>query len=225
MSFQMRCPKCQSTTVSVETQRTHFNSWSGPPNHAQLHCYTCGKIVFGRDAIEAEAQKQHSNWLAEEKDAELERARVAAEERRQAAEERRERVALRVEKQRKATSILAAQTVKARAHAPKFRVPGPNSISMSCSLGSCSTVLWLTPEQKLRVRATTKRAFCCDEHEVEWNTSIRQTGGQCCWKDCSQPSMSKSLYCSRDCSNKNARWRHGLRKEAEVKRREADQAA
>jgi len=37
----------------------------------------------------------------------------------------------------------------------------------------------------------------------------------CAWKDCSNPSRKNSKYCSRDCSNKNARHRHRLRKQVE----------
>lgn len=34
----------------------------------------------------------------------------------------------------------------------------------------------------------------------------------CAWKDCDQAPRPKSKYCSRDCSNKNARWRYRMRK-------------
>ena len=36
----------------------------------------------------------------------------------------------------------------------------------------------------------------------------------CAWKECEEDARSKSKYCSRDCSNKNARWRHKTRKAA-----------
>ena len=35
---------------------------------------------------------------------------------------------------------------------------------------------------------------------------------QCAWTDCSAPARGSSKYCSRDCSNKNARRRHAVRK-------------
>jgi hypothetical protein len=34
----------------------------------------------------------------------------------------------------------------------------------------------------------------------------------CAWKDCGDPSREGSIYCSRACSNRNARWRHKQRK-------------
>lgn len=33
----------------------------------------------------------------------------------------------------------------------------------------------------------------------------------CAWKDCSNPRRDASIYCSRSCNNKNARWRHRQR--------------
>lgn len=37
--------------------------------------------------------------------------------------------------------------------------------------------------------------------------------GVCAWVECDQPSRPKSIYCSRNCSNKNARARHKARLE------------
>jgi RES domain-containing protein len=34
----------------------------------------------------------------------------------------------------------------------------------------------------------------------------------CAWEQCSEPSRTNSKYCSRDCSNKNARKRYAVRK-------------
>ncbi|MCB9741590.1 MAG: hypothetical protein H6740_03180 [Alphaproteobacteria bacterium] len=34
----------------------------------------------------------------------------------------------------------------------------------------------------------------------------------CAWKDCDKVARPGSKYCSRNCSNKNARYRHRLRK-------------
>ena len=36
----------------------------------------------------------------------------------------------------------------------------------------------------------------------------------CAWKDCDKPAAGRSKYCSRECSNKNARWRHRQRRRA-----------
>jgi len=34
----------------------------------------------------------------------------------------------------------------------------------------------------------------------------------CSWKECHRTARANSMYCSRECSNKNARWRHKQRK-------------
>ena len=34
---------------------------------------------------------------------------------------------------------------------------------------------------------------------------------QCAWRECDNPRREKSIYCSRNCSNKNARARHAAR--------------
>lgn len=45
-----------------------------------------------------------------------------------------------------------------------------------------------------------------DEGDEEGNSDI------CGWHPCSNPPRPNSKYCSRDCSNKNARWRYKQRK-------------
>ena len=35
----------------------------------------------------------------------------------------------------------------------------------------------------------------------------------CAWQECSSPARDTSIYCSRSCSNKNARYRHKLRQQ------------
>jgi len=43
-------------------------------------------------------------------------------------------------------------------------------------------------------------------------TAQPTSGGSCGWKDCGNPPRQNSKYCSRDCSNKNARHRYKRRK-------------
>lgn len=42
---------------------------------------------------------------------------------------------------------------------------------------------------------------------------------ECAWKDCDEPSRRNSIYCSRACSNKNARWRHKQRQKEQEQRK------
>jgi len=38
-----------------------------------------------------------------------------------------------------------------------------------------------------------------------------EDGPMCTWHECDKPARPRSKYCSRNCSNKNARWRHAQR--------------
>jgi len=42
--------------------------------------------------------------------------------------------------------------------------------------------------------------------------------GSCAWEPCSSRRRERSIYCSRSCSNKNARYRHSLRKQSRRER-------
>lgn len=46
--------------------------------------------------------------------------------------------------------------------------------------------------------------------------SREETPGVCAWQGCSKPARQTSKYCSRTCSNKNARWRHAQRGKRDV---------
>lgn len=46
-------------------------------------------------------------------------------------------------------------------------------------------------------------------------SAVEHAHGMCDWKDCDQPARKGSKYCSRGCSNKNARWRYSQKKSDE----------
>lgn len=65
MNFQLRCPKCKSTTVNLSRDAANrFGPYlrEGVP---LLHCRTCGKQVYGV-AAEEEVARQHAIWAAEQ---------------------------------------------------------------------------------------------------------------------------------------------------------------
>ena len=219
MTFRMHCPKCRSLNCEIETDQTHY--FGGSRNHAQLHCRNCGKIVYGKAAVEVEARMQYAAWEAQAGE------REAAEAAKKAEQERLRQLKLTRSRERTVRQKIAREQVVQRVPMIPTATPkeqGVGEIAMSCSLGSCSTVIWVSPERKAQIRATTKRVFCCHQHETEWSHRTKEEGHTCSWKDCGELARAKSLYCSRDCSNKNARWRHAVRKDA-VKRREASQMA
>ena len=50
------------------------------------------------------------------------------------------------------------------------------------------------------------------EHFPDATPPDRKSADLCVWPPCEKPRRKKSKYCSRECSNKNARWRHKMRK-------------
>ena len=53
------------------------------------------------------------------------------------------------------------------------------------------------------------------EEAPEKKASFKATPSlMCAWRECENETRPKSKYCSRDCSNKNARWRYKSRKAA-----------
>ncbi len=50
------------------------------------------------------------------------------------------------------------------------------------------------------------------EHFPDAIPPDRKSPDLCIWPPCEKPRRKKSKYCSRECSNKNARWRHKMRK-------------
>ena len=62
MAFKMQCPKCGSSSLYLEEDQKAF---IGDGRHqVQLHCYMCGKVIYGQDSIESEYKKQRTLWLS-----------------------------------------------------------------------------------------------------------------------------------------------------------------
>jgi hypothetical protein len=51
-----------------------------------------------------------------------------------------------------------------------------------------------------------------EEHFPDCTPPDRKSADLCVWPPCEKARRKKSKYCSRECSNKNARWRHKMRK-------------
>lgn len=72
MAFRPHCPKCGSSSVSVEKDRG--GGWGNP--EPMLHC-RCGNVLYGEDKIRALFEAQRAAW---ESDTDARRAEAAAEE-------------------------------------------------------------------------------------------------------------------------------------------------
>ncbi len=184
-SFKMKCPKCESLSYSIERDPRNY-AQRGQTAELIFSC-RCGKQLFG-DQIQAESDRQQALY-----DAEMATPSQEEIERRQAAKEREERErALReafeyqsrylVEK-RKADSEAARLREEARLREWKERVARQGQV----------------PDITLPEPAAPKE-------------STPAVAGQGCeWPGCGNVARAGSKYCSRECSNKNARARHKQR--------------
>ncbi len=139
MAFKMQCPKCGSTSLYLEEDQKAFVG--GGRYQVQLHCYMCGKVIYGQDAIEKEYKKQHGEWLA----------------------------------------TGDGEGIAAR---------GSDDLGEDVSDESST-----------------------DSGAVPKGGSSSEK--ECAWRDCNKAARPRSKYCSRNCSNKNARSRYSRRNDDE----------
>lgn len=241
MAFRMVCPKCDTMDYSIERDRRAYAH--GGEAADLIYSCRCGKRMFG-DAVLQEYERQKKEWASDtsarsEEDA----AREAAAEEREAREAKmREALAyrsrIRAEREReeqmrreeemrrwrerveasggkappmpppkprpKAKPIAKAKPIKAKPMSKpvkstpiaKTSSPAPKAMPMaSKSIGTTSVS---------KAAKSAKAAPAKDGVEL----------ANCAWVECEKPSRSNSKYCSRECSNKNARARHRQRKNA-----------
>ncbi|TNE87746.1 MAG: hypothetical protein EP330_17460 [Deltaproteobacteria bacterium] len=218
MAFKMVCPKCGSLNYSVERDgRSYIRT--GPSSELIFSC-RCGKQMFG-DQLTEEFERQRSAYEAQ------------AEERMAAEREREERVAAereRDEKMRKAMEFRqnylrerrAIEEEEARAAKEdadrrwRERVATDEDDedhdhdhdhgdhSHSTPSRSAFTVVAVGGDEDPGL----------DEEGLPYPPGTPPNKGHhlCGWGPCVNEARSNSKYCSRACSNKNARWRHKQRK-------------
>ena len=185
MAFKMVCPKCGSLNYSVERDgRSYIRT--GPSSELIFSC-RCGKQLFG-DALTEEFERQRSAYESQAAD------RQRAERDREAA------VIAEREKDEKLRQAMEYQRNYQR--------------------------------EKREQEAESARA-AKEEADAAWRAKVSAPGGAtdgedgellppgtppdkaahlCGWGPCVNDARPKSKYCSRGCSNKNARWRHKRRK-------------
>ena len=76
MSRSIPCPKCNATSTSISVEKPLY---IGHPPDQIFSCYTCGKRVYGADAVNA-LVASHEAKLIELKAIEVRAARAAREE-------------------------------------------------------------------------------------------------------------------------------------------------
>ena len=94
---------------------------------------------------------------------------------------------------------LSSETWVCLKHAPSLRLPA--------SQKTC----WLCGDERPEVLGVVIDLPIKVEKDKEFLTQSRDIF-YCAWEGCRNPPRNKSKYCSRDCSNKNARKRYAERK-------------
>lgn len=208
--FQAACPKCSSTNTEFYQERS--TGWVGAEGNSVFHCLRCGKRLYGSVAV-AEVTRQANDYennkttlVAEEE------ARLLAE------QKKREQRAVLAELERKTFSTLKAVSEGAQALAHTvLNAPPPWDTALRSRATSClRTVKGL--HQHLSMGQKTQiieelQAFNKDAEEYLTPpppivvVPAKVVTGQCAWQGCTNPSHNGKMYCSRTCSNKNARRR------------------
>ncbi len=191
MKFRMVCPKCNSASFSIERDNRSYAP-KGQAFELVFSC-RCGKQMFGESVIK-EHDRQRKAW---ETNLEARAAeRRAAEKERQRSEERE--AALREAYAHRRRFV--AERRKERRVAEELRRDEDN--------------------RRWRERVTDDGSL--PPRDEEGVHSVGDGSGESCgWHLCNNPPRPNSKYCSRDCSNKNARHRYKKRKGKGPSEREA----
>lgn len=66
-------------------------------------------------------------------------------------------------------------------------------------------------EEARKKKEAENRAWALQAAQRREESAAEPAGDTCAWKDCDAKARPNSIYCSRGCSNKNARWRYKMR--------------
>lgn len=176
--FRMRCPKCGSFNLDLE--RDYRGSSARGPHQVQLHCFTCGKVIYGEKAVQEEYERQLVTWEAD----------------------RRSRVSEQVR------SSVAAAPKPAPAPAPAEAAPTEAPVVSAAEPAAREPEVSVVPSSD-----ALPEWWNWPLNEITLEMNPKPPGWvQCAWDSCERGRRPRSKYCSRNCSNKNARARHAKRK-------------
>lgn len=185
MAFKMICPKCEGLDYSVERDNRTFGAVA-QAFELVFHC-RCGKQMFGEQLIkEYERQKKDYEQAATERSDEVSARQVERARREEEEADLRERLEYR----------------------KKYVEDRKREQAQS------DAMLREEQERKWRekVQESTDDAPPADPAvAAEPSATPAQGDAQCAWPSCDKQRRSNSKYCSRACSNKNARARHKTR--------------
>jgi hypothetical protein len=177
MSFHMHCMKCGSTNLDLQKDQRAFVS--DGRNQVLLHCYTCGHVIYGETKIQAECNRQYSDW------------------------ESKQRVAGRAVRPSGSSATSGGSSGLGSG-----RTEGPSSGAVSTA--TIAEALADFPFKPGDVDPTTGLTFIFPPEPPPLDSRGRPLK-PCVWPPCDKYARPRSKYCSRNCSNKNARARYSKR--------------
>ena len=179
MSFHMHCVKCRSTNIDLQRDQRAFVS--DGRNQVLLHCYTCGHVIYGETKVQAECNRQYSEWES---------------------------------RQRRSGQTVAPNPMSSRSGADAGGVAssgaGQGSESASPDAASIAEALADFPFKHGEVDPVTGLTFIFPSEPPPTDSRGRPLK-PCVWPPCEKYARPRSKYCSRNCSNKNARARYSKR--------------
>lgn len=239
--FRPRCYKCNSLTLHFNFTR---HPWAWNQTEIQFSCGMCGAVGYGENTVIAKFSPQLVSWqreqeqrqagtLARERERERESqrareavaaARVAEEEQRR--EEERLRNEARLRAQLEADMLRSAAEVGAQEDVPDDS--GPQS-----EVDPVERRRARDRARKARARAAAREARIAAAVQADQVRplpplpdpippqaelpSAPDLGKKCFWSSCNRSRVGSSKYCSRACSNRNARHNAKLRSRAKTK--------
>lgn len=234
MAFRMVCPKCNTYDYSIERDRRAY-AHGGEAADLIFSC-RCGKRMFG-DQVLKEHDRQKKDWQSDTsaRVAEVEERQRTAEEREAREAQMREAMAYRAriraerEHEERVRREEEMRRWRERVEAAGGKAPPPPPPKSRRAAQPPSAVG--------RAKTSKKKASTAPAPAAEAPTSIETPAptpapapkakpaakkaaapkpakdlAVCAWEECDKPSRPNSKYCSRECSNKNARARHRRRK-------------
>lgn len=231
MSFRMRCPKCHSSNLDLEEDQRAF--LGGGRHQVLLHCYTCGMILYGEERIQEEFDRQRQEFEKALRERQERAARNRAARAARAAA--RPRPSPRTKARPTATTV--KPTAAASTQAPKSAEKAPQPTAAASAAAKPATPPAQPRAAKQAPQPAAKKlvaAATTTDEDVALAEAIQARAAAnvkapapgataevrlCAWNGCGKPARPNSKYCSRNCSNKNARARHAARKKTTGKKK------
>ena len=193
MTFEMRCSKCGSSNIHME-QDGQIKVGERYRANPVLHCYHCGLIVYGEEKVQQELAKQKEAFEARLESGAHHREQAILAKKREELRALREAMNPLLERHRSSSKVSKKAASYAR--------PGVNVTGHSAAPRPAAT----SSSGASSRPAAAEQAAVSEDQLCAWINCDKGVGGGRALR------RKNSKYCSRQCSNKNARYRFRSRK-------------